>query len=304
MRIFVTGATGVVGRRAVPLLIGRGHRVTAVGRTPEKRAELERMGADPVALDLFDRTAVQGAVGGHDVVVNLATHIPPSGAKLFLRASWRENDRLRREGSATLADAARAAGVGRFIQESFGPIYADGGDRWLDESWPLRPVRYNRTILDAERSAERFGAGGGVGVVLRFAAFYGPDAGHVHDLIGMVRKGWAPLPGSPNGFVSSVSHDDAAAAVVAALDIPGGGYNVGDDEPLRRREMVDALASLLGVAPPRFPPAWVVKLGGGLAELMARSIRISNRKLREASSWVPRYPSIREGWRATLAALD
>jgi len=120
----------------------------------------------------------------------------------------------------------------------------------------------------------------------------------------MVRKGWAPVPGSPDGFVSSVSHDDAAAAVVAALDVPGGAYNVGDDEPLRRREMVDALASALGVPPPRLPPAWVVKLGGGLAELMARSLRISNRKLRQASNWAPRYPSIREGWRATLAALD
>ena len=112
MRIFMTGATGVVGRRAVPLLVQQGHRVTAVGRTPEKRAALERMGAEPVALDLLDRSAAGRAVGGHDAVVNLATHIP-SSTKMFFRASWRENDRVRREGSATLADAARQAVAGR-----------------------------------------------------------------------------------------------------------------------------------------------------------------------------------------------
>lgn len=70
-------------------------------------------------------------------------------------------------------------------------------------------MRYNRTILDAEHTAERFGEAGGVGLILRFAAFYGPDAAHVHQLIGMVRRGWAPLPASPDGYVSSVSHDDA-----------------------------------------------------------------------------------------------
>lgn len=304
MRIFMAGATGVVGRRALPVLMERGHRVTAVARTPEKRAALERVGADSLSLDLFDLEAVRNAVAGHDVVVNLATHMPSSSTRMLFRASWRENDRLRREASATLADAARAAGAGRFIQESFAPIYADGGERWLNESWPVRPVRYNRTILDAERSVERFAVGGGAGVVLRFAAFYGPEAGHVHELIGMVRRGWAPVPGSPEGFISSVLHDDAAAAVVAALDVPGGVYNVSDDEPLRRREFVDALAAALDVPPPRLPPAWVVKVGGGLAELLARSLRISNRKLREASGWAPRYPSIREGWRATPAELD
>jgi nucleoside-diphosphate-sugar epimerase len=223
---------------------------------------------------------------------------------MFLRGAWRENDRIRREGSAILADAARAGGAGRFIQESFAPIYADGGDRWLDERWPLRPVRYNRTILDAEHTAKRFGETGGVGVILRFAAFYGPDAVHVHQLIGMVRRGWAPLPGSPDGYVSSVSHDDAAAAVVAALELPGGVYNVSDDEPLRRRELVDALADALEVPPPKLPPAWLAKHGGDLMELLSRSLRISNRALRAASSWVPRYPSLREGWRATLAELD
>jgi nucleoside-diphosphate-sugar epimerase len=304
MRIFLTGATGVVGRRAVPLLVEAGHRVTGVGRTPEKRAALSRAGADPVELDLFDPQAVGRALAGHDAVINLATHIPHSGTSMFLPGAWRENDRIRRDASRILADAAIAHGVPRFIQESFAPMYADAGDAWIDETSPLQPARYNRSTVDAERSAERVTRSGGAGIVLRFSGLYGPDSPHALELIGYVRKGRAPIPGSPEAFFSSVTNDDAATAVVAALSLPAGIYNVTDDEPLRRREYVDTLAQALGVAPPKLPPAWLMALGGSLAKLMARSVRISNRKLRQASAWRPRYPSAREGWKAAVEAIQ
>src|SRR5215510_2167015 len=161
MRIFITGASGVIGRRAVPLLVDAGHRVTAVGRSPEKLAALGKAGAEPVTLDLFEALGVRHALEGHDAVVNLATHMPSSIARMMLPWSWRENDHVRREGSAILVDAAIDAGVARFIQESFAPAYPDRGDAWIDETTPLAPVRYNRSIFDAEASAARFAAGGG-----------------------------------------------------------------------------------------------------------------------------------------------
>ena len=300
-RVFVTGATGVVGRRLVPLLAAAGHRVSAVGRTAEKRELLTRLGATPVDVDLFDAAALRRAVAGHDVVVNLATHIPPS-SRVVLPGAWRENDRLRRVAAAHVAEAAAAGGAERLVQESFAPIYEDRGDEWIDEGTPVRPVRYNRTVLDAEAAAERFGRGGRAAVVLRFAYFYGPDGDFTRQIIRLVRKGWAPVLGSPRGFISSVSHDDAASAVAAALGVPAGVYNIVDDEPLRRREFVDVLAAALGVAPPRLPPPWVARLAGSMGELLARSLRISNRKLRDASGWAPRYPSVREGWRAVVGA--
>src|SRR5947208_2221175 len=117
MRIFVTGATGVIGRRVVPLLTAAGHSVTGVARSAEKRVALERTGARAVHVDLFDRDNVRRAVAGHDVVVNLATHMPVSTLRMLLPWSWQENDHVRREGSAILADAAIAGGVMRFIQE-------------------------------------------------------------------------------------------------------------------------------------------------------------------------------------------
>ena len=170
-RVFITGATGVVGVHAVPLLLARGHQVTAAARSEAKARHLESLGARAIALDIFDENAAHAALEGIDVVINLATHMPASAKKMLLPWSWKENDRLRCEGSATLARAARAAGVKQFMQESFAPMYEDGGDRWIDESWPVRPAPYNRTLLDAERSAERFTEEGGEGIILSFAAF-------------------------------------------------------------------------------------------------------------------------------------
>jgi nucleoside-diphosphate-sugar epimerase len=300
MRIFIAGATGVVGRRVVPLLIAAGHEVTGIGRTEEKRAQLVRLGAAAVAVDLFDSGELRRAVAGHAVVINVATHIP-AGWRMFSPRAWLENDRIRRVGAANLVYAGIAAGARRFIQESFAPVYPDCGDRWIDETVPIAPVRYNASVADAERSAERFNSGDRTGVVLRFAPFYGADAWQTRQTIDMARRGFAPIPGD-DGFTASVSHDDAAAAVVTALALRSGAYNVCDDAPLRRRDYLDALAATLSVRPPKTPPRWAVRLMGSLGEMLLRSLRLSNRKLR-ASGWAPQLASMREGWPAVVKAI-
>jgi nucleoside-diphosphate-sugar epimerase len=302
LRIFVAGGTGVIGRRVVPVLVRAGHRVCAVSRSEDGRNRLASQGAEPVAVDLFDPDDVRRAIGNQDVVINLSTHIPSSTTKMLIPWAWRENDRVRREVSVNLAEAARVAGADCLIQESFAPIYEDAGDRWIDESWVVRPASYNRSVLDAERAASRFTKHGGRGIVLRFANLYGRDAFTTREMVRMVRKGMSPLPGRPDAFISSLSHDDAAAAVVAAVHLPGGTYNVADDEPLTRREWLASLAAALRVAPPRPMPGWLAKLGGSTIELLSRSQRISNRKLRDHSDWTPATPSIRDAWPALLQA--
>lgn len=304
MRVFVTGATGVVGRRLVPLLCSADHEVTAIARTPAARANLVRQGVDAMSLDVFDADAVVSAIGGHDAIVNLATHIPRSVLQMCFPWAWRENDRLRRIASAIFVEAAMAAKVPRFIQESFAPVYPDSADRWIDETSAISPVRYNRTVADAEAAVNRFSQRGGVGVVLRFGGFYGADAFQTVEMIKWIRRGWAPLPGPAGAYISSVSHDDAATATAAAVALPAGVYNVVDDEPVTHRTFVESLAAALRVASPRFPPVWFASLFGSLGKLMARSVRISNRKLRSASGWAPKYPSVREGWAAAVARLE
>ncbi|HEV7993841.1 MAG TPA: NAD(P)-dependent oxidoreductase [Gemmatimonadaceae bacterium] len=302
-RILLTGATGVVGRLALPLLLERGHTVTAVGRSPASRASLAELGAAPIELDLLDIGAARRAMSSHDVVINLATHMPASAFRMLLPWEWRENDCIRRLGSATLVDAALASGVRRFIQESYAPVYDDGAERWIDESWPQRPAPYNRSVLDAERSAERFTTSGGTGVVLRFAGFYGPDP-FLREMLRAVRRGWSPLSGAAHAYWSSVAHHDAATAVVAALDVPAGAYNVCDDEPLTRREWADALADAAGLTRPRLMPAWLGAFGGKTMELLSRSERMSNRKLKRVTGWTPRWPSARDGLRAAVEELS
>jgi nucleoside-diphosphate-sugar epimerase len=304
MKVFVTGATGVIGRRLVPMLRADRHDVTAIVRSSIKRAQLQQQGVTPVDVDLFDRTGLIRAVSGHEVVINLVTHIPRSTFRMLLRSSWRENDRLRREASANLVDACIATGVSRFVQESFAPVYPDRGDQWIDESVPLSPSKYNRTVLDAEASTGRFSRSGGAGVVLRFGGFYGHDALQTDAFIQSIRRGWAPLPGPPTAYISSVSHDDAATAARAALMLPSGVYNVVDDRPVTHREFCDSLAEALAVPAPKFPPVWLTPLFGSIGEMAARSLRISNRKLRAASPWTPKYPSVRQGWPAVLAHMD
>jgi 2-alkyl-3-oxoalkanoate reductase len=304
MKIFVSGATGVIGKRLVPLLLNSGHQVTAIARSPQKAEQLKKLGAEAKQVSLFDLDAIKQAVKGHDAIINVATHIPPS-SRAFLPSAWKENDRIRKFGSANLVDAAIANGVRIFVQESFAPMYRDHGDEWIDEAWEVKPVRYNLTTLDAEQSVQRFINSGGTGIALRFSYFYGPDPGGATlDMIRFLKKGWVILPGSPEAYVSSVSHDDVAAAVASALNIESGIYNVSDDEPLRRREFFNLLADALGVRHPKFPPQWISKLMGSTAELLSRSLRSSNSKFRKASGWQPKFPSVRDGWKAVAQQIQ
>jgi nucleoside-diphosphate-sugar epimerase len=300
VRIFITGATGVIGRRVVRLCLARGHEVTGAARSTEKHGVLARLGARPVTADLFDRDQLAAVLPGHDAVVNLATHMPASSMRMFVPGAWRQNDRLRREASAALVDAALLADVGRFVQESFAAAYPDRGDAWIDETTPIAPARYNRTIADAEHSTARFCAAGGAGVVLRFAMLYGPDARLFADLVRAVQRGYAPLFGSPDAYISSLAHDDAATAVIAALELDAGVYNVADDDPVTHQSFVDSLAVALGVPRPTLPPPWMTMFGGSLARTLARSLRVSNRKL-TASGWAPAFRTVRDGLPAAVA---
>jgi nucleoside-diphosphate-sugar epimerase len=137
--IVITGATGVVGRRAVRELLAAGHRVAGVTRSPRGRHLLEALGARAIDADVFDAASLKRAFAGSDAVVNLLTHIPAAD-RMAAPGAWDENDRLRREASAAIAVAARDAGAGRLVQESLALFYADGGGAWLDEDAHLATV--------------------------------------------------------------------------------------------------------------------------------------------------------------------
>jgi nucleoside-diphosphate-sugar epimerase len=300
MKVFVTGATGVLGHRAVAQLVAAGHDVTGVARSAGKQAGLARLGATPVQVSLFDRDAVTAAVAGHDVVCNLATAIPV-GERAATHEAWEENRRIRIEGSRNLVDAALEAGASRYVQESISLLYADGGDDELDETAPVDGTWITGSSLEAEAQAARFAEHGGAGVALRFGLFYGPDSGHTLEAIEAARAGGPVEIGPAGGYRSPVTTDDAAAAVVAAFDVPSGVYNVNDDHPVTRAEYVEALARAFAIVPPA-RPAHDVGLPPDQSA-MTRSQRVSNARFTAATGWRPRYPSAREGWAFIAASL-
>lgn len=295
MKVFVTGGTGVVGTRAVPALVAAGHDVTAVARGDAKVELVRSMGATPVEVGLFDASAVKDAVAGHEAVVHLATNIPPM-SKAARPKAWDTNERLRREASNHLVDAALAAGAARYVQESICFPYLDQGDAWIDEEAPLDHVGPFAGSAVAEAAAARLSAAGGTGVVLRFAQFHGPGSSHVTTFNALVRKRINPFVGDPDAYTSFIHADDAGTAVATALTLPAGIYNVADDEPMTRGAAGSIVAQTLGVKPPKAIPAALRAVTPGSGKLLMKSLRISNRKLKDASGWTPRHPSIRGSW--------
>jgi nucleoside-diphosphate-sugar epimerase len=301
--VLVTGGTGALGRPAVRQLVEAGHEVRAVARDERKAEQLEAQGARSVRMDLFDPTAVLAAAEGVDAIAHLATNVPPM-AKMAIPAAWRTHNQLRTEATRHLLEAARAHRVHTFVKESITFTYPDRGDEWIEESVPpVESIKLLRPTLEGERMIARFGADGGRGVVLRFGLFYGPENRSTDDSLRMARLRVGPVPGSPEGYLSSIHVDDAATAVVAALDAPAGVYNVVDDEPLTRRDYTDAFAAAFDLPHLRIMPAAPIRVVGGAgAAALTASQRVSNRRVRETTGWAPAYPSAREGWVAVAAA--
>src|SRR5262245_58961155 len=171
MRVFMTGATGVIGPPTVDRLVAAGHEVRAVSRREEASAALRAAGAEPVTVDLFDADAVKAAVAGSEAIVHVATNVPPFPQMMRAKA-WDTHNRLRTEATRHLVDAAKAHGIDRMVKESITFIYADGGDAWLDETSPLTPdPGLMAPTVDGEQIALELPDA----AVLRFGLFYGGD---------------------------------------------------------------------------------------------------------------------------------
>jgi nucleoside-diphosphate-sugar epimerase len=301
LRVFVTGATGLIGRRAVIGLVGGGHAVTGLARSEAKAHRLRQAGAAAVRADLFDPEGLAAAMAGHDAVVNLATHIP-SVRRAMRRRAWAENDRIRRVGSTAVVDAALTAGVAVVVQESLAFSYVDGGERWLDESTPLVENDLTSALIVAEANTRRFTEAGGRGIVLRFGRFYSADSGYLQAQLRAARWGLSTEIGAPDGYQPLVEADDAAVAVVAALAAPAGPYNVVDDDPLTRCEIDEVFAGVAGRTRVRRAD-WFARRSPMAAATLFRSNRASNRRFVGATGWRPRFADARIGIPAVAEAL-
>lgn len=313
MRVFVAGATGVIGRPLLDRLLAAGHEVTAMTRSAERATELRERGADAVVADALDADAVRTVVAAAqpEVVVNQLTALPQRIKPWSYAKALEPTNRLRREAGPVLARAAADAGARRLIAQSVafflapqrGAVLGEDAPVWAD---PPRPLTEGaRSMLALEHATLQ--TPGIEGVVLRYGYFYGPGSVFApggSSAADIARRQF-PVVGSGEGRFSFVHVDDAAAATVCALDRGAPGiYHVCDDEPAPLREWLPAAAALLGAKPPRHVPAWLASLmsGPGLARAMQELPGASNAKARRELGWAPQYPTYREGFAAVFGA--
>jgi nucleoside-diphosphate-sugar epimerase len=162
-----------------------------------------------------------------------------------------------------------------------------------------------RPTLEGERIALDFADDSRTTAVLRFGLFYGPRARGTDDALKLARWRLSSLAGKPGAYMSSVHVDDVATAAVAALNVPTGVYNVSDDEPLTRREYLDAFSAAFGLRKLAIVPGGVFRVvAGKAARALTASQRCRNARFREAAGWAPQYPNARKGWAAAAAVRD
>ena len=306
MKIFLTGATGVAGRSLVPRLVAAGHEVRAVCRRDDAAAALAAAGVEPVRVNLFDPDAVMHAVVGSEAVLHLATNVPPL-RKAARPKGWAMHDRLRVDATRNLVAAAIAGGASHFVKESVTFVYADAGDEWIDEGGALiSDLGLLAPAVEGEQLTLEFAASGGAAAILRFGLFYGGvDNRATLDALKLARLRRSTIAGSPDSYMASIHCDDVATAVVAALGVETGIYNVVDDTPLRRGDYLDAFASAFAIPTPKPTPGRLMKLGAGPgAAGMIASQRVSNATFRSITGWAPSYPDARMGWAAEAASRE
>ena len=313
MKVFLAGATGALGRRLVPRLAARGHEVVAMTRSPAKVDLLRDLGAEPVVADALDRDAVMAAVLRAEpaAVVHEMSALSGMTSTKHFDDEFALTNRLRTEGTDILLAAARRAGAGRFVAQSFGNWnYARTGagpkaeGDALDPAPPPTMARSLEAIRHLEAAV--LGADDLDGVVLRYGNLYGPGAlvGEGGAFLAEVRRRRVPVIGDGAGVWSFVHLDDAAAATVLALEPAARGvYNIADDDPAPVAVWLPELAQVVGAKPPRRVPVWLGRLAAGDAgvSLFTQIRGASNAKARRELDWRPAYPSWRDGFRVGLA---
>jgi 2-alkyl-3-oxoalkanoate reductase len=316
MKVFVAGATGVLGRELVPQLVARGHEVVGMTRSASKQDLVRSLGARPVVTDALDPDAVAQAVASAEpeVIVHQLTALSGTMSAREMRHPDRSvaatmTNRLRTEATDHLLAAGRAVGARRFVAQSFGafrfghmggPVHTEADP--LDPNDPPAAMRTAQAAyLYLERAVTTIDWG--EGLALRYGGFYGPGTSisRAPDAVmaAPIRKRRFPIVGDGGGVFSYIHIEDAAAATAVAVERGQPGvYYVVDDEPAPVREWLPVLASALDAKPPRRVPRWLARLAAGepATVMMTEAQGASNAKAKRELGWQPRYASWRQGF--------
>lgn len=302
MRVFVTGATGVLGRRLVDRFVAANHEVHGLVRDEAGADLVEDRGGTPHQGDVLEPVTLREAVPDVDVVVHAATAIPTETKPPA--SAWKRNDRIRLEGSKNLLEAAGDA-VDRFVFPSVVWVARQPDGAWIEPDADRHPdagtrgaAAVERRLLESDPPAEV------TPLVLRNGLFYAHDDATTREFARRALAGDLPVVGTGllgrrQGRLSRIHPTDAADAAVAAVEADLEGlYHVVDDEPVAIDDFLVALADRLD-APDPGPrvPRWLAKylIGSTGADLLSKSMPASNERFKRAAGWEPTFPTYREG---------
>lgn len=283
LNIFLAGATGVIGRSLIPLLVQEGHDVFGMIRDESKASTITKLGAKPMVADAFDRDAVFTALQNSqpDVVIHQLTSL--SGGSSV------DNAKMRMEGTENLVDAANLAGVRRMIAQSISWAYEPGeGPATEEDMLDITAPFPRKTTIEGIMALEEKVSQMPEFVILRYGTLYGPGTWYAIDgmIANQVRR---QEMAATDGVASFLHVDDAARAALLALDWPSGPVNIVDDHPASGHVWLPVYASAIGAPEPSF------QVSSNRGERGA-----SNTKARKEYGWEPIHPSWSKGFQNHL----
>ncbi len=307
MRLFISGATGILGRRVVKLLTAGGHQVVGLSRSQANTDWLTRHGAEARLGDLFNQAQICDLSADCNAILHLATAIPTRSRTTL--ADWRTNDRIRREGTRVMVEAALRNRCELYIQQSVTFIYGNRNGDWVDETTPLPAQQAGvlQSAVDMEQIIHRAITGQDLpAIILRLGTFYSHDSAQTQTMFAMTRKRMFPIMGDGAVYWNVINVDDAARAVLKTIETYPNGlgqtFNVCDDEPVTYRELLNYVAEKLGARKPMRIPVFLARalLGSHVVDVLLASVRCHNHLIKERLNWAPQYPTYREGYQVEI----
>ena len=296
MKILIAGATGAIGKPLIGFLQEQGHTLWGITQSQERAKGLEEQGAQGVILDVLDQSAVFSAVAKikPDILIDMLTHLPKEYTPQAMQEAASLDAKIRIEGGANLLAAAEKEKVKRTIVQSAAFWYAPGNGL-ADETVPfafeapLGIALGSKRCQEIEQRALRSSLDA---IALRFGFFYGPGTwfspeGNIGD---QVRRGQFPIEGSGTGIWNFIHIEDAAKAIVLALEAASGCYNIVNDTPISLAAWLPAFAKTLQAPPPPYLTAEeAVEQRGEETLYYATRLRgATNAKAKQIFSFSPR----------------